>query len=90
MVSKVLARIWLFLWPPIDNDPIEPEVAPVSETPQPTLFADASPALAQAPQLTRVPPHQRYRVVASDERWRVYSSFRQPPERTAAPRRQAS
>jgi hypothetical protein len=80
-LKKILARIWLFLWPPIDDSPIEPQVAAAAaEATGPSLFTDAAPAPTRPAQPARIPPHQRYRVVASDDRWRVYGSFQQPQE----------
>ena len=78
MLSKIWAKIWAFLWPPIDRSPTEPAATPVVDGPFRIGTFDVSEINLR--QSNRVPPHQRYRAMSAEQRWGVYQSFRPPAE----------
>jgi hypothetical protein len=77
----MLAKIWAFIWPPIDRSPIETPMMMVTEAPQTFRVDDPDSPRRQAP---RVPPHQRFQVMTAEQRWSAYSSFRHSPEADSA------
>ena len=81
----MLAKIWAFIWPPIDRSPIEPVATPVSETSQPIRFHDHDDLASNSRRAaTRIPPHQRYQVMTADQRWSAYSSLKHSSEANSA------
>lgn len=78
MLSKIWSKMWAFLWPPIDHNPIEPGVTQVVDGPFRIGTFDVSETSPRHDD--RVPPHQRYRAMSAEQRWGVYSSFRPSAE----------
>jgi hypothetical protein len=78
MLSKIWSKMWAFLWPPIDHNPIEPGVTQVVDGPFRIGTFDVSETSPRHDD--RVPPHQRYRAMSAEQRWGVYSSSRPSAE----------
>jgi hypothetical protein len=83
---SLLNKMWLFLWPPIERGPFPDEIAPTADGPN---FYSYEPG-AEIRTMTRVPPHQRFRAMSSDERGSVWASYRSEPTPQAGRRRRAA